>query len=345
MFNFLKTKFTRYQCTDCKKYFWHTAELNLRDSAKKCGDCSPKEDYQKYLTYSLTPQTRTEFKNSYLQHFKSTNVKQGGGYQEVPCRQVRLSRGNIRYVNAGICIYTPHFLKGFVVPPYSERLISYQNCIRFLDYAEVGKTSRHLTNFIMYGQHVFETDKNRFTQTWVEENFNLLFSFFEKYFSTDLKLYKIHESQWTDKINKGVSLEIYIGGVQVCNQVYTTHDVSDNPLRYRYVDMGLGELRCIQILNKKDSVYEVLEYPLGKEILYDHLTTIKLCDDSGIYFSKKNVGYNLRVIAQRLFLTYAIDQISSVAKSLKFNELQISSLNKEYQIYLKANDSKQTNRL
>lgn len=198
-------------------------------------------------------------------------------------------------------------MNGVAIPGYGTKLISFQPCIRFKDAHLVGETTRHLTNFIMVGQHVFEVAL--FEPDWIRQRFIELYQFFLQYLTNQQGLYIVNESVWTDNRNKGHSLQIYVAGLEIANQVYTTEHMDGTPLTYRYVDMGMGQARFIQVANKLSNVYAVLGYTQSCR-LKDYLRTVALAHGDGIYCSKKNVGYNLRRLVQRLFQEYGYQAVA-----------------------------------
>jgi alanyl-tRNA synthetase len=297
MFNYLrKYNLERYQCSniECKIYFWSPLNETL------CGECNPY--HKKYYedTYVKQHFSVYSIRENFFNYFKERN------YIIVPERSVKISRHNMNYVMAGICTYVPLYTEG-IINHGCNKFVNAQTCIRFKDVELVGRTMRHLTNFVMLGQHIFENDEHTFKSTWKEDAFEQLLEFI-KYYIKDLNLIRIHESTWTDNICRGTSLEIFINNIEVFNQVYTTERFTGETLKYKYLDMGAGELRFWQIVNKKSSCYDYFENP-QRVILYDHLKTLAKMYNSGIYISKKNVGHNLKKMLDRLMTNYSKEEL------------------------------------
>ena len=124
------------------------------EKIKRCADCRNDDSYKTYEQREIGIQ---ELKEKYFQYFENLN------YVKMPDRSLKLSRHNLHDVMAGSCCYIPGYTKGYITKP--NKLVNAQTCVRFNDYLEVGD-GIHYTNFIMLGQHVFESENYSFTQNW-----------------------------------------------------------------------------------------------------------------------------------------------------------------------------------
>jgi alanyl-tRNA synthetase len=315
--------FSAYSCITCNMKFWQTFKSN------QCGECNVLNKLLYKENYVACVQTIEEVEANFLNYFVNL------GYQKVPPRTLKLSRHNMHYVMAGICCYYPLFTNGYTNLT-NTKFVNAQTCIRFNDYEQVGVSNRHYTNFIMLGQHIFETDNYKFTSNWERNAFLELYNFVSSYFKDD-KLITIHESTWSDQIAQGDSLEIFINGIECFNQVYTTRNyLTKQILKYRFLDMGAGLERFFAIVNKIEI------YSNSDVILKDHMSTVIKMYSSGIFLAKKGVGHTMKKLLIRLAKLYEYRVIEQFLLQINTETWIIQSIRQEIKIiYSTIQKSKQ----
>lgn len=295
MFEFLKKyNFKTHSCS-CGIVYWRLEQF-LQGGCGQCNILEKKRFKETHIGLQIEEQ---ELKNNFLNYF-SKNF----GYTKLKDKDQKISRANINYILAGICRYSQLYTRQIVYNNTIKKdgklymlnkFISAQTCIRFNDFENVGVTHRHFTNFVMLGQHIFETPYEKFSSTWMEDAFSELISFIKNYI--DISLCTFHESSWTDNCDEGYSLEIFINGLEVFNQVYTTHDyVTKKELNTKYVDMGGGLKRFYNIVNKYDLKNSE---DINLQVITDHLKTAYLLYDSGIYVAKRGTGHAIKRLINR----------------------------------------------
>jgi alanine--tRNA ligase len=304
--------YSRRKCKVCEKNFW---SKNIRDY---CDDdeCRVKLGLPAYgflgtpigkqMNYAQCWQTFAEI----FKKFGHTPIKR----YPVLARW----RDDVTFVEASIYDFQPYCVSGEVDPP-ANPLIVPQFCLRFNDVENVGVTGRHFTGFIMVGQHVFNRPGNfiYFKDEAISYIHTLLTEGFE--IPEDMIFY--HEDAWEGGGNAGPSIEAFVGGIEILNQVYMQYRVEESEsgekrlaeLETKVIDMGAGLERFPWVLNGSKTAYEVvfpeaLDY-LGrfnlsfreKVVLADHTRTLLVALFDGALPSNAGGGYNLRKILRSCF--------------------------------------------
>ena len=148
---FREKGFTRKQCKVCHKHFW-----TLNPDVETCGDTRCVGGYKfldkkgKNLNFDEAIKSLTNF---FVKHGHTA-------IHDYPV--VSRWRADMEFTIASIADFQPWVLEGVIDPP-ANPLVVPQFCIRtggeFSDIDNIGKTARHLTGFVMFGQHSFNSPK------------------------------------------------------------------------------------------------------------------------------------------------------------------------------------------
>jgi len=240
--------FVRGQCSKCARYFW-----NQDKNRKVCGDVSCVGKF----SFLEKPLAKNHF--SYLDIWKtfSKHFKKVGNYTPIKRYPVVARwRSDLHFVEASIDDFIPYVVNGVVKPPANPLTVP-QFCLRFNDIGNVGITGSHYTGFVMIGQHRFEKPQDYDTNAYMKH----LSSYFFDVLGLDPKELTYHEDVWAGSQNFGPSVELFAGGIELCNQVYMQyHYLGGNPefedLKLKVVDMGLGQERVAWFSNNAPISYE-----------------------------------------------------------------------------------------
>jgi len=124
-------------------------------------------------------------------------------------------------------------------------LIIPQPCIRFQDISNVGVSGRHYTNFVMIGQHAFNTNKTGLFY-WKEEAIRHDMEYMKTLGIPENELVFM-EDVWAGGGNFGPSMEYFVKGLELGNCVFMQYEVLPNgtnrELKTKVIDMGAGQSR------------------------------------------------------------------------------------------------------
>lgn len=245
-----KLGFSRKHCR-CGRYFWS------KNFDKVCGDC---EGYTfigkkigKKLSYTNVAKTYAEF------------MKKKGYTPTKRYPVVARWRDDIDFVHAAINNYQPYVVSGEVQPP-ANPLTVIQPSLRFNDIDNVGITGRH---YVLHG-HVEQftiQPKNKFDQ---EKYFNDLHAWLTIGLCIPENIIKYHEDAWGGGGNLGTSIEHFVGGLELGNQVYMTYEVHEDgsytELKNKVLDMGAGQERYAWIISGEPDCYKVVMPEVCKKL-------------------------------------------------------------------------------
>ncbi|MFN3910038.1 MAG: alanine--tRNA ligase-related protein, partial [Candidatus Anstonellaceae archaeon] len=240
--------YVRQRCKKCQRFFWAKTEMEYcQDSAcvgyKFIGDPPSK----KRLTYV---QTWKE-----IEKYFTSN-----GHKKVePYPTVARWRDDIYFNIASIGGFQPYVVNGEIDPPANPLIIP-QTCIRFGDLSNVGVTGRHYTNFVMVGQHAFNTEKTGLFY-WKEEALEHDINYLKELGLEEEQL-TFKEDVWVGGGNFGPSMEYFASGLELGNCVFMqyefTPDGSFRELKTKVIDMGAGLARLCWITNLSPTSYELV---------------------------------------------------------------------------------------
>lgn len=244
--------FVRKQCQPCKKFFW-----SLDPDRKTCADssCEP---------YGFIGNPITKKKWDYVKTWKEfEKFFKKEGHTSVPRYPVvDRWRPDLFFTIASIQDFQ-RIDQGQVVMEYpADPLIVPQVCLRFPDVDNVGLTGRHLTSFIMSGQHSFGN-------YWKERCIELNFKFFHETMGIPSEKLVYHEDLWAmgDFSQFGPSLETASMGLELSNSVFSQFTAKGSQyeeLPIKVIDVGFGHNRLVWFSQGTTTVYEAVFEPIVK---------------------------------------------------------------------------------
>ncbi len=254
---FKEVGFERKKCSKCGSYFW-----TLENDRKVCPN-PPCADYSfigkppiKGMDYIETWKT--------IEKFFIKN-----GHESVPSYPVvcRWFPG-LFFTVASIVAFQRSVAGKTVFEMPAEKVIIPQVCLRFPDIENVGVTGRHMTNFIMIGQHslyekVNGVQKGYWKDTCIELDYRMLTE------ALGLKPEEISfmEDVWVGPNAFGYSLEYYAGGLELGNAVFTEFVGTPEKYKqmgYRVIDMGAGLERFTWLSQGTATAYDAVYGPVMK---------------------------------------------------------------------------------
>ncbi|MEM4335971.1 MAG: alanine--tRNA ligase [Candidatus Anstonellales archaeon] len=245
--------FTRQRCKKCGRNFW------AKEKREVCGD-SACSGYQ----FIGNPSGK---KMGYVETWKVIEryfVKHG--HESIkPYPTVARWRDDLYFTIAGINLFQPYVVSG-ELEPIANPLIVPQPCIRFNDIANVGVTGRHYSNFVMIGQHAFNTKKTGLFY-WKEEAIGHDLGFMK---ALGIKEDEIvfQEDVWIGGGNFGPSMEYFVKGLELGNCVFMQYeelpDGRSRELKTKVIDMGAGLARFPWISHGSPTSYELVLGPAKK---------------------------------------------------------------------------------
>jgi len=245
--------FSRHICIHCGKAFWSVNERDYCDEP----ECRLKAGYLPYDFIGNPPSTK---KLNYTETWTKAWVPifEKHGHTVIPRYPIVARwRDDTEFVQASVYGFQPHVVSGEVDPPANPVLIP-QPCLRFNDIDNVGLSGRHFTSFVMVGELVFNKP-NKFIY-FMDEGIKYI----NDYLTAGLGIHPneiiYHEDAWGGGGNLGSSLEFFVRGLEVGNQVYMTYKVepdgSYNKLSTTVIDMGAGLGRSTWLINGTPTQYE-----------------------------------------------------------------------------------------
>jgi len=237
--------FERKKCRETGTYFWTTDP-----DREVCGEPELNNGY------SFINNSPTEKSFSHIESWKvfEKHMK-GRGYKSVPRYPVVARwRDDEEFVGASIYNFQPHVVSGEAEPP-SPELIVPQPCLRFNDIDNVGITGRHYCNFTMIGQACFQPPE-KYDQ---DRYFRDMYDFVVEELGIPKDKLVLHEDAWGGGGNLGASMEFFVDGLELFNQVYMFYKQTPDgykELDQKVLDMGMGHERITWISRGTETSYE-----------------------------------------------------------------------------------------
>lgn len=245
--------FHRHSCIHCGKMFWSMEERDFCDEP----ECRLK---QGLLPYGFINDPASSKRLNYTETWTKAWVPifQKHGHTVIPRYPIVARwRDDTDFVQASVYGFQPHVVSGEVDPPANPVLIP-QPCIRFNDVDNVGLSGRHFTSFVMVGQLVFNKP-GKFIY-FMDEGIKYIHDYLTTGLGVAAKEIVYHADAWGGGGNLGSSLEFFVRGLEVGNQVYMTYQIepdgSYHDLSTTVIDMGAGLGRSTWLINGFPTQYE-----------------------------------------------------------------------------------------
>lgn len=311
--------FQRKTCVKCGSHFW---TLQDRDNCPN----PPCETYG-FIGKRLTK------KRSYIQTWKEIEkFFVENGHVSVPSYPVvcRWFPG-LYFTIASIIAFQRSVGGKTVFEMPANPLIIPQQCLRFNDIPNTGVTGRHLTNFVMIGQHSIYDGKSGY---WKDRCIDLDFRLLTDVFGIKPEEINFVEDVWLGPNAFGYSLEYYVRALELGNAVFT--EFVGTPESYRQmeqkvIDMGAGLERFTWFTQGTPTLFEAVfgrtMKRLKKYIDYDKKLyaeyakaagNLNLDEVSDIKAAKADVAKALGIGADELMkMTRPVEAISAIADHSK----------------------------
>ncbi len=316
--------FKRYKCRKCGTYFWSFYKREV------CGDANC------IGRYEFIDNPVTNVRMEYIEVWeKFSEIFKRLGYTPINRYPVVARwRDDVFFVQASIYDFQPHCVRGEVEPP-ANPLVVPQFCLRFNDIENVGITGRHYTGFVMIGQHAFEKEKYdineylRHIYIWLTEGMRI-----------PKEEIVFHEDVWIGGGNLGPSMEFFVRGLEIGNQVYMQYEIVNSDirdLRIKVLDMGMGQERPAWLLNPDKTSYDVVfgnvidyilretGYKRNEDLLKKFLPYASMLDietildyDSAFENVSRIIGIGKETLRNELEPLFAIYSIADHTRSLLF---------------------------
>jgi alanyl-tRNA synthetase len=253
---FREKGFARKRCPKCGGYFW-----TLDPDRKTCPNppCEP---------YGFIGNPQAKRKLGYIETWRLIErFFRKEGHESVPSYPVtcRWFPG-LYFTVASIVAFQRSIFGKTVFEMPANPLIIPQNCLRFIDIPNVGVTGRHMTNFVMVGQHsIYEKGKGYWKDRCIELDFRLL----TEAFGIRPELINFLEEVWVGPSAFGYSLEYFVKGLELGNAVFT--EFVGTPEKYRkmeqkVIDMGAGLERFAWITQGTPTAYDAVFGPVVRKL-------------------------------------------------------------------------------
>lgn len=239
--------FRRQKCKSCGRSFW---AINERD---KCGDSA-------CIGFEFVGNTVVKKKLGYVDTWKVVEkyfTKHGHGYVK-PYPTVARWRDDLYFTIASINDFQPYVVNGELEPPHNPLIVP-QPCIRFPDISNVGVTGSHYTNFVMIGQHAFNTKKTG-DFYWKDEAIAHDLNYLKELGIPESEIV-FQEDVWAGGGNFGPCMEYFVGGLELGNCVFMQYEVTPQgprELKTKVIDMGAGLSRLAWMTSGDLTSYEVV---------------------------------------------------------------------------------------
>ncbi len=252
---FKQEGFIRKTCPNCKKNFW-----TLDPERTTCADSTCQN-------YDFINNTITKKKWDYIgmwREFEKFFKKEG--HTSIPRYPVvDRWRPDLYFTIASIQDFQ-RIENGNMAFEYpANPLIVPQVCLRFPDIPNVGITGRHLTSFVMSGQHAFGYPKNGYFK---DRCIDLNFRFLSGVMGIPPEELVYTEDVWAmpDFSAFGPCMETFSRGLELVNSVFMQFQSRDRStyadLPLKVIDVGWGHERLVWFSNGTPAAYDSLFGPV-----------------------------------------------------------------------------------
>ncbi len=245
---FKEEGFERRKCSQCGKSFW-TADMK-RDL---CGD--PSHEPYSFIKEKPKEVEYSEFWKRFSKFFKENGHEVIEKYPVVS-----RWRQDLYFTIASIQDFQ-RIENGRMGFEYNANpLLVPQICMRFTDIVNVGLTGRHLTSFMMAGQHAFDYPKHGY---WRDRTIELNYKLLTEVFGVKKHGLTYVEDVWAmgDFSEFGPCLESFSNGVEIVNSVFTQFESVEgrvSELKGKVVDVGWGFERLLWFYSGADTIYDAV---------------------------------------------------------------------------------------
>ncbi len=311
---FTEKGYERRQCVSCSHYYW-----SIDPDRTTCGDTPCEGGYHFIgkktadLDFHKTLARITEF------------FEKNGHTAIEPYPTVARWRDDLDFTIASIADFQPWVTNG-TLPPPANPLVVPQPCIRFggefSDVDNVGRTGRHLTSFIMFGQHAFNGPDLK-GGYWMDRCIDLNFEFLTDVLQIKPIDLTYIEGIWMGGGNFGPNLESFAFGTELVNSVFMQYE--NTPTGYRemdlkVIDVGWGLERLSWFSQGTPTIYEAVLGPVHDYIL----------KETGINYDKELVS-NYAKVAGLIDVNEVKDLKSARSSIANDLGLSLSELNSSLQ--------------
>ncbi len=290
---FAEEGFERYKCRICGKNFWSATK---RDT---CDD--PEHTEYSFFKDKPNPIGYVDFWKKFSKFFEENGHASINKYPVVS-----RWRQDLYFTIASIQDFQ-RIENGAMNFEYSSNpLIVPQMCLRFGDIENVGVTGRHLTSFMMAGQHAFNYPKEGY---WRDRTIELNYKFLTKELGVRKDTLTYNEDVWAmgDFSEFGPCLESFSGGAELVNSVFTQFESINGEikeLKAQVVDVGWGFERLMWFYTGYDNVYEAVFHDI-------------------IMRTKKSLPFEMDDALFRKFARYASELDVTEVKGFKEKEREL----------------------
>jgi len=304
--------YTRQQCGKCKRHFWSV------EARKTCSDPS-------CVGYGFIGRKMAKKPLGYVETWKKIEeyFKKHGHASVEPYPTVARWRDDLYFTIASINDFQPYVVSG-ELEPVANPLIVPQPCIRFSDISNVGVTGRHYTNFVMIGQHAFNSRKTG-TFYWKDEAINHDIGYMA-HLGIDERHIVFLEDVWIGGGNFGPCIEYFADGLELGNCVFMQYEImpdgGSRELSTKVIDMGAGLERLAWITHSSPISYGLVLGPCVDSI--QKKAGISVDDKLFLEYSKlsgslntdevEDIGKEKEQIAKKLGMS--VDELASTFSPL-----------------------------
>ncbi|MCF7861240.1 alanine--tRNA ligase [Candidatus Woesearchaeota archaeon] len=252
----------RKKCPSCGKYFW-----TIDPDRKTCADAS-------CVDYGFIEKPITKDKWDYVETWKLfEKYFEDNGHTSVPRYPViDRWRPDLFFTIASIQDFQRLDQGNMLFQYPANPLVVPQVCLRFGDIDNVGVTGRHLTSFVMAGQHAFNHPNEEgayFKDKCIDHNFTFL---------TERMGIPEEELVYTEDIWAmpdfsafGPCMETFSQGLELVNSVFMQFQKNQGEDTFReldikVIDVGWGHERLVWFSNGTPSSYDSLFGPVTSNL-------------------------------------------------------------------------------
>ena len=254
---FEREGFVRKSCKNCGRGFW------TADDGRE--ECPEHEDY------GFIGKKMTKVKWDYVQTWKEFEKFFKGKNHTPISRYPVISRWHptLFFTQASIQDFQRFDGDKMEFDYPHNPLIVPQACLRFNDIENVGITGRHMTSFVMAGQHAFNDGSEG--GYWKDQCIDHNFEFLNKAMGIEKKDLVYMEDMWAmnDMSAFGPSMETYSKGLEIVNSVFMQFQGqgnSFNELPMKVIDVGWGFSRLPWFIKGTPTIYDAAFGPVTDKL-------------------------------------------------------------------------------